>query len=581
MKRSCAHVLVTFTQKNASMQARALVRLVAVLFLTALALVEGGTDILLPWNASPEYGFSSSPSGAVTAVDATAGKAGLRVGDVIDITRLTPEQRTSFGAVTVARDPFVALPLLNGRTIVLPRHTNPRSTADNVTDVIAVLAGAIYIALAGALLLWRPSPVTWAFFIFAFDFSLGGTLWIAYLPFWTLVFVFVVISAAFPAAAAAFFSFALRFPDVRPRGMAAMAERAVLFVVGPAAIACFEAAYIANVFYAITLPPWMLELCNVFVCVTYAAGIAALLSRFTTADPVTRNKLRWVVAAFSVAFLPVLGEILLENVRHIHIEVTYINLFETFQLLAPLALAYTIFKHRLFDVRFVVSRALLYASLTSIVVALLAVVDWAFGRWLAETRFALVAELLIAVSIGIAIAGIHRKIEHFLNAVIFRAQVRAMQSLRRFAHETDLISDPHHLLLQTYEALRTRLESEYYAVYTLDGSSYAIATPDAKHLPALVAGHDLAVLRLRRWQEPFECDEPGHSFLGALMLPMTARGALIGYIVCGPKKDGTHYLPDEVETLSFVTHRTASAYALLTLARTNATLPRPAESPPA
>ena len=80
---------------------------------------------------------------------------------------------------------------------------------------------------------------------------------------------------------------------------------------------------------------------------------------------------------------------------------------------------------------------------------------------------------------------------------------------------------------------------------------------------------------MRRWSEPFECDEPHHPLRAALLLPMTARTQLVGFIVCGPKRDRTHYLPEEVETLGALAHRTGAAYGWLTLrAGEPATLPR-------
>ena len=51
---------------------------------------------------------------------------------------------------------------------------------------------------------------------------------------------------------------------------------------------------------------------------------------------------------------------------------------------------------------------------------------------------------------------------------------------------------------------------------------------------------------------------------GSLLLPMTAHTQLVGFIACGPKRDRTHYLPGEVETLSALAHRSGSAYLWLT-----------------
>lgn len=41
----------------------------------------------------------------------------------------------------------------------------------------------------------------------------------------------------------------------------------------------------------------------------------------------------------------------------------------------------------------------------------------------------------------------------------------------------------------------------------------------------------------------------------ACVCPMTLRGSLHGFIVCGRKNDHAVYLPDERETLATLTHR--------------------------
>jgi GAF domain-containing protein len=79
---------------------------------------------------------------------------------------------------------------------------------------------------------------------------------------------------------------------------------------------------------------------------------------------------------------------------------------------------------------------------------------------------------------------------------------------------------------------------------------------------------------LRRWGEPFECDGPIHPLRAALLVPMTARTHLVGFIVCGPKRDRTHYLPEEIETVTALAHRVGSAYGWLTMSA-QASIPQP------
>lgn len=46
---------------------------------------------------------------------------------------------------------------------------------------------------------------------------------------------------------------------------------------------------------------------------------------------------------------------------------------------------------------------------------------------------------------------------------------------------------------------------------------------------------------------------------------MVARNDLVGFPCCGPKTDRTHYLPNEIETLATLAHRTGNAFAWLAL----------------
>ena len=555
-------------------QTRALIRTAFVVLLSALALAVTLPDMALPWHPFSTFGYSANQAtGVVTSVDRVASQAGLAVGDRVDRSALTPFQagfilRTSPLAPERTR---VHIPLTSGKSVDLVSHPFPRTLADNVTDVMQMLVLLLIVVIAAALVLMRPAPTTWAFYIYSVSMGyVPGQLTVEYAP--TPIFIamqslrFILLIAG----AAALVSFALRFPRSEPRGVAKLAERLLIFGVAPLLVVFGTFSVLENI-RGLSGPLGPVVGRTYFVSTGIATALI-LIGRYLRASSDERTRLQWVVAAFAVAFIPVQVLNAVES-SGIFPPIWIINSTFIFVVVVPLSVAYTVLKHRLFDLRLIFSRALLYALSTSVVIGLLAIVDWGVGRWLAESRFALAAELVLAVVIGVLLTTTHRRVEHLLNNVIFRAQVAALHALRRFAQETDLISDPHYLLLQTYESLRSRLECEYAAIYTLDGSSYVLATPPVESVPPLLASHDLAVLRLRRWHEPFECEEPRHPLHSALLLPMTARGELVGFIACGPKHDRTHYLPDEVDTLSLLAHRAGSAYALLTLSRTGVGLP--------
>ncbi|HKU68326.1 MAG TPA: hypothetical protein VJP85_11175 [Candidatus Baltobacteraceae bacterium] len=545
---------------------RAAIRTVFIVFFTAIALLWNAGDLLLPWHPFAVYGFSAAYDGTITGVDSDGAARGLHVGDRVDVKKMSFQDRGVFGPFPLAPPGSrMVLPMQDGRAFVVVSHVRARSLADNVSDIFAVLSTLAFTLIAAILVLLRPSPVTWAFYAFAYSFGFTGTLGPEYAPAGVLAVATVLTALSYSITGPAFIVFALRFPDSTPQGFWRNFERVILYVVAPAMIVGNAGFALAYEMWGGARPQWGSDVFLVLLALTNPCAIAILIMRYAGAREADRNRLRWVVAAFSVAFLPILIASIAQEANS-RVAVPWVeNTVQTWEVIAPIALAYTILKHRLFDIRFVLSRALVYAILTSLTVGVLALADWGFGVWLAQSRFALVAEVGLALILGVTLTTVHKRTEKILNSIVFRSQMIALAALRRFAQETDLIPDPQHLIEQAYEALRGRLECDYVAVYTGEGSSFARATPDGARVPQLLAGHDLAVLRLKRWHEPFECDEPGHALRGALLLPMTARGQLVGFIVCGPKLDRTHYLPEEIETLSLLTHRTGSAYALLTM----------------
>jgi hypothetical protein len=549
---------------------RSTLRLWFIVLATAFAVLVTAPDLILPWHPWSSFGFSAN-GGQVVAVDAQAARSGLHPGDQIAISRLGAQERVRLQNVPVTYAPVGAVlrvPLTSGRTVALVGHIQGRTLAENVTDVMQVLGLLLYAILAATLVLLRPMPSTWAFYLFSYFFIIDAstTLFWTNAPLAAHFALDLIEDVTGGLAGVAFVVFAFRFPNVPLVGRARRIERVLTYAVAPILAGGVLAADVAYVFFGIVQPQWIQTLTQAIIFALFAAGACILMYRYACADDETRTRLQWVVAAFSMAYFPylLLFTGALNFVFHLTFNPVIGNVASTISVIAPIALTYTVLRHRLFDIRLVVSRALIFGVLTTITVGILALADWGFGIWLAQSKFAIAAEAALALALGFSITSLHRRTERALNAIIFRAQTVALQTLRRFTHELDLIADPHRLLLQTYEALMEQMEIDYTAIYASEGSSF-VRTCGGDPAPALLPGDDFAVLRLRRWSEPFECEGTRHPLRGALLLPMTVRTELVGFIACGPKRDGTHYLPEELETLSALAHRMGSAYAWLTV----------------
>ncbi|HET7815075.1 MAG TPA: hypothetical protein VFL13_11960 [Candidatus Baltobacteraceae bacterium] len=537
-----------------------------ILFLSGWAILQLAPDLLLPFHPYGVLGFSTDTYGTVSAVDKAAASRGLHVGDRLDLKRASLRlAEAGFGQLIVLYPPGTneTVPLTSGKTLTLQSHVLPRTLPNDVTNEIDVLAAMAFVVIASLLVLVRPGPVTWAFYFFSYPFFQPGTIFGEYASGGVLAFGSILNDIVGVAGPFALFSFALRFPDKELSRAAGVAERALMCLLGVFIV--MNVAIIAVFLTARGNTPRAVVDIQYYISVAlYLAGFGMLAVRYFTESRDSRNRLRWVVLSFLVAFMPNLIFGYAGQFLGLYLPIWVVNLTASLTVIAPVGLAYTILKHRLFDVRFVVSRAFVYAVLTSLSVGVLALLDWGFGKWLEDSKFALFVELALALVIGIVMTSLHKRIEHFLNAVVFRAQALALEGLRRFTNELDLISDPHRLLVQTHESLANRLDVEYVAIYTAEGASFAQTSPPDDRAPALLAGDDFAVLRLRRWHEPFECDEAKHPLRSALLLPMSAHTELVGFIVCGPKNEHARYAPDEVATLAALAHRAGTAYVWLT-----------------
>jgi hypothetical protein len=231
--------------------------------------------------------------------------------------------------------------------------------------------------------------------------------------------------------------------------------------------------------------------------------------------------------------------------------------------------AYAVLRHRLVDVRFVLSRAAIFAIVSAALLAIFVAAEWLAGK-IAESTFgdslhgipAQATSLAIAIGIGLSVRFIHSKAEYFVNATLFRKRRRDEGELRRFAREAEVATDADQLLSAAFETMRKHVECSYVALFVQQGARY-VRVHSSTEAPASAGENDPLILRLRRFGEPFEVDDRDSAFNHAMFFPMTILRRVVAFAVCGPKVDRTHFAGDEVETLTLFSHRVGTAYAWL------------------
>jgi hypothetical protein len=251
----------------------------------------------------------------------------------------------------------------------------------------------------------------------------------------------------------------------------------------------------------------------------------------------------FVATAFSVAAALVLSWFA---------NVTLIGIAEVAWLLGALIVTYAVLNRRVLDSDFVLSRTLVVAAVSLIVVAAFILLDWILGDVLVGVSHAtgLIANGALALALGLSLNVIQKRITAFLDSVLFRKRHEDERALLEFSREATYATEAGALMDRTIEKLEQHTDARGAALLLDDGSSYKAARTFGNGVSTDVDENDPAILALKTWHKPLDPHRYGTTVHGALALPMLARGRLRGLVLLGERAGGEAYAPDEVDALS-------------------------------
>lgn len=512
--------------------------------------IGGAPPWLGRWGANT--GASSSPFNlTVTSVDPAgpAARAGLRRGDLIDIRANTLVERYSLLEVP-----------LNGRPLILSVRRGSLHRKLTVIPQALKLTwnfwlstfAALWLLLFAALIAWRAADMHMrllSLWIAAFVLT-GALIDFAAPSAWVYVFLSVSAYVVGPLSVALLAAFASGFaqPLSRPRRITQWLCYAF--------IAIFAAISLIGTVGVITLrfdPLPLVEGNAGLVCAAAAVLMAVLCGVLAIAASrgVERQRAVWTLVPLASFFCLFILGLIASSSSLSYSYTILVSLVTTLVLLtAPVALTYAALSRRLIDVGFFLNRATVFTIVSAIVIGAFVLAEWAAGAWLAgTTRTASgIVGMVVALGLGISLRYIHRYVERFVDRVFFRKRHEDESALRRFAHEASYISDRSTLLKRAVQTVEKHTSAAGAAILLRDGTaSYVFATDERR---AGVGENDPAVVALRAWHKPVDLHEVKDSQLrGEFAFPMISRGDLVGALICGPKRDGETYAPDESEAL--------------------------------
>ena len=541
----------------------------AISFPIVAALLDTGTFFRLspaPIGATVYY-----PTGVVTAVQpkTPASDAGLRAGDRIDYARAGWTMRIWIRSGHLRVGSATALPVLrNGRPLTLklvaplPPPVAPGLLA---IDLAKVMMALVYVVLGCALYFASRTLLSFTFMILCFGMigPFSNTSFMFVSPPWAEPLAALVGTLPVLALSLSFLVFCLRFPTGYAIGRWQAVDRAV-----PALLALQFVLYYGHFFTIAFISGERDPLYNVssaFAWLTNFLAVAAFLARYRETRGVDSIRMRWVAVALAL-YLGIIGTFFIDQILHAKaLWVSYLTLFNP----APFAFAYALVRGRIIDVRVFGGRAIVYAVLTAIPVALLAVVDWFFARRLQDARLATVFEVAVAVAFSFWLRSLHRRIDRFVERVFFANRHRAFERIRHITRAlpfTEKIGTIESMLTEeTAAALQLTSAALFRAE---EGAFLRTASRDWEGAVERLDPDDPLMLFARSSNVGVHLEDMPHSHAQvphgaarpAFGLPITVGRRVIAVALYGNHVNGEPIDGEEEALLNALAHASATAY---------------------
>jgi hypothetical protein len=515
---------------------------------------------VLPIRVTFHYDIASVTPGVATDV------TGLHVGDRV-------EPQSTNGAVRLAfLNQYFPKP---GETLSFRAHRSSddrdvvvresyQGTVGSGLALVKRTTASLFIIVAAILLLMRPSPMLWGFFLYALGSTNGGPLILEFVNPTVMLAGTMLIQGFFYniAGAIGLIVFATRFPAASKSGLRRFVERITPVLGG--------ILFVATLPYALfllgaILPPNIEAIARGVIIAVTTLGILSLLTGLVELEPAQRQRLRWVVAGFSVFYATQIYQQVAPYLPAQGWPSVWTNagwtddVLNVVVILIPMTMAYAALKHHVLDLNFVFGRGLVYGILTSIAVATFAIVEWLLTGVLSQTKLAATGEVIAAIAIGFWLNSLHGQVNRFVDAVIFRKRYLAERRLTGVAaglphaqtYDTVammLVCEPVEALGLASAALFRRVEGGRFRCERAVGVSNPpdITVLDGDALSVRLHGErgPISLHHIGRWSENATADR---SFFVAL--PVFVRRELVAIVFYGGHETGEAIDPDEMRTL--------------------------------
>jgi hypothetical protein len=512
----------------------------------------------------------TTPANAHVTVDpgSPAARAGLRDGDTIrclhvrDYEMLFP----TFQLPGYGTSPIHGCVVRNGGEVPFELIARPGPPAKDIYGglgfvVLRIFAYLVFLFVGSALVMLRPSLMTWLLFVFCVLTSPAAAASDGLTALSPLSYVLIIIPTQLGqfASTASLLLFTLVFPDSSlPQGW----RRAAFWIVCAVGLSS-TAIKMVQLFGTVTTGFFSDPLTLNMNLIAAIAVVVVTLGRLVGMKPVDRARFGWV------AFGIVVG-VVANYLRLLPSDALFTSFAGTLTVVMPITLMYAILRRHVIDVRFAISRTVVYGAVTTVIIGVIAGVDFLTGEYLHGLRIALAIDALVTISLGVALHRMYGTIENAVDMLVYRRKHEAENYLKRLANtllradreatiDRALVDDPFERLDLAMAAL-LRGDGDRYTTVSAQGWNGIAPSFDREHDVVRFLATERRRFELRDLRERVraEISEPG--VMPAIAVPIFEGDDLRGFALYGLHRDGTRLDPDEVDVLESLCQTAAQAY---------------------
>jgi hypothetical protein len=372
-----------------------------------------------------------------------AARAGIKVGDKVEALKGFHDVMVLVGQMAPHPGDKVNLKISRGddrRAVTLTaRPMAPLTTTDSVFLALETVACFVFLVVGLVLVLLRPSRMTWAFYLGAYAVSAGLSPHeimypVSYLPTTWLQILHLVENIITPAGIVGFLVFCLRFPTNAPTGWRKLIDRfAPLLIVLLVSIAVAEDLGVQFLLPAeVTRHLWTAWLASI-TSISILACVALLATYFSTRGP-EQYRIKWVVFGLLCTVIACIAIVLSWGGPLAGLPQLFVSGLGVLVVAFPLTVAYAVIRHRVIDVRIVMSRSLALFVVAAVVSLIVIGLDWLFSTRLPTSRFQTATYFAVALLLGLSLNSVRQRISKAIDAIFFR-------QWRRSQEQADAIAD--------------------------------------------------------------------------------------------------------------------------------------------